>query len=76
MTIALTREQEQGIHQLAAASDRSPEALVQDAVDSYLLHSQMLAEAVREGEESADREGWISSEDVLARLQRRFAKSS
>jgi predicted transcriptional regulator len=76
MTIDLTPEQEQKLGALAAASHRTPEAIAQEVFQGYLLHVAELTEAVREGEESAEREGWLTHDEVFDRLGKRLLKTA
>jgi predicted transcriptional regulator len=76
MTIDLTPEQEQRLGELAAASDRTPEAVAQEFLQGYLRHVNELADAVREGEESAEREGWLTHDEVFERLHQRLSKAA
>jgi len=73
MTLHLTSAQERKLQDFAAQSDRTPDELAQTAVDRYLSYLEELAAAVREGEESAEREGWIPHEQVVARIKQRTA---
>jgi hypothetical protein len=66
MMIDLTPEEEQRLGQLAA----------QDFFKGYLRHLDELAEAVREGEESAERDGWLTHDEVFERLHRRLTKAA
>jgi predicted transcriptional regulator len=76
MTIDLTPEEEQRLEQLAAESHRTPEAVAQEFFQGYLRHMGELAEAVREGEESAEREGWLTHDEVFERLNGRLTKAA
>jgi predicted transcriptional regulator len=76
MAVHLTPAQEQRLEQLAAQSNRTPDELAQEAFDSYLKHIEALSGAVREGEESAERDGWVPHEEVFDRLNKRLRKSA
>jgi predicted transcriptional regulator len=71
MPLHLTPELEQRLAQLAARSGRSPDAIAQEALEEYATHIETLIADVREGEESAEREGWLTHEEVFERLQKR-----
>ena len=75
MPLHLTPEIEQRFAQLAAQTGRSPEELANEALDSYLSHVERLIADVREGEESAEREGWLTHEEVFERLNKRLLKT-
>ncbi len=76
MTVNLTPAQEERLLRLAASFQRTPDELAQEAVDGYLEHIEDLTVAIREGEESAERDGWIPHEEVVARVDKRFPKSA
>jgi len=76
MTLELTPALEQRLHQLATQVERTPAEIAQEAIDLYLQHVELLTTEVREAEEEADREGWLTSEEVLQRIQARFQKTA
>ena len=76
MAIQFTPDQEQRLNQLAATSNRTADELAQEAISGYLNHVESLITAVREGEESAERDGWIPHEEVFERLNKRLLKSA
>jgi predicted transcriptional regulator len=76
MTVHLTAAQEQRLEHLAAQSERSSDELAQEAIDKFLDHKESLIAEVREGEESAEREGWLSHEEVFERLNKRLHKTA
>jgi predicted transcriptional regulator len=76
MTVHLTAAQEQRLEHLAAQSERSSDELAQEAIDKFLEYKEGLIAAVREGEESAEREGWLSHEEVFERLDKRLHKTA
>ena len=76
MVIHLTPALEQRLEHLAAEVHRTPDELAQEALDSYLAHVEALSAEIREGEESADREGWLSNEEVFARIKQRLLKTA
>ncbi|CAN5772832.1 hypothetical protein BH10ACI4_BH10ACI4_22900 [soil metagenome] len=61
---------------LAAQTDRTPDQIAQQAVDGYLQHIEILTAEAREGEESADKDGWLTHEEVFARINQRLHKTS
>jgi predicted transcriptional regulator len=71
MPLHLTPELEQRLAQLAAHSGRSPDEIAQEALEGYATHLESLIANIREGEESAEREGWLSNEEAFARLQKK-----
>jgi predicted transcriptional regulator len=72
MSIHLTVAQEQRLEHLAAQTERSSDELAQEAIDRYLDYREALIAAVREGEESAEQEGWLSHEEVVERVNKRL----
>jgi predicted transcriptional regulator len=74
MVIELTVEQEQRLRRLAADENRSLEEVVHDAIDVWLQRVSDLTQAIQEGEDSAEREGWLTNEEVFARLRERLPK--
>ena len=76
MTIDLTPAQEQRLGQMAADANRTPEELAAEALSRFLRYREDLAADVREGEESAEREGWLSNDEVFERLNRRLLKTA
>ena len=76
MSLQLTPALEQRLGHLAEQTHRSLDELAHEAIDLYLQHIELLTVEVREAEEEADREGWLTSEEVLQRIQTRFQKSA
>ena len=76
MTIDLTPAQEQRLGQIAADTNQTPEKLAAEALSRFLRYIEDLAADVREGEESAEREGWLSNDEVFERLNRRLLKTA
>jgi predicted transcriptional regulator len=72
MSIHLTVAQEQRLEHLAAQTERSSDELAQEAIDRFLDYREALIAAVCEGEESAEREGWLSHEEVVERINKRL----
>jgi predicted transcriptional regulator len=76
MTIELTPEQHNRLEQIAIASSQSPEEIAALGLTSYLRHLDDLTAAVREGEESAEREGWLTTDEVFERLYQRLPRTA
>jgi predicted transcriptional regulator len=76
MNIPLTSAQELRLGRLAAETDRSAEEIAREVLESYLRHVDALAAAVREGEESAERAGWLTHDEVFERLNQRLLKTA
>jgi predicted transcriptional regulator len=76
MSIQLTPALEQQLDQIAAETDRTTSDLVQETLDDYVKHVASLTADVREGEESAEREGWLTHEEVFERLNKRLLKTA
>jgi len=60
------------LESVAAHSGRSADAIVREAVAKQLDYEEWFTEAVKEGFESGDREGWISHEEATNDLQARI----
>jgi predicted transcriptional regulator len=76
MAVQLKPEQEQRLQQLASQSGMTADELLQREVDSFLDYQDDLAMAVREGEESAARDGWLTHEEVFEHLNSLLLKSA
>ncbi len=76
MTVHLTDAQEHQLDNLAALTQRSKDEIAQEALDNYLKHVEALTVAVREGEESAERDGWLTHDEVFERLNKRLRKTA
>jgi len=73
MTLDLTPATEQDLQDLAARSARSPEDLAREAVERFVAHRRDLTELVKRGDADIAAGRLLSSEDVLARIERKFA---
>ncbi len=76
MTLYLTPALEQRLENLAARTNRSPDELAQELIDRCLRDIETRTAEVREAEDEADREGWLTSDGVMAQLEQRFPKSA
>ncbi|HVG27329.1 MAG TPA: hypothetical protein VM865_06970 [Acidobacteriaceae bacterium] len=76
MELRLTRTQEQQLRQLAADSRRTPEELACEAIKGYLDHVEELTAEVREAEEAAERQGWLTNEEVFDQLKTHLLKTA
>jgi len=76
MSIQLTPDLEQRLNQMATALNRTANDLVEEAMNGYVNHITSLAAQVREGEESAERVGWLTHNDVFERLNQRSIKTA
>ncbi len=72
MALQLTPALEQRLEHLAAETNRSPADLAHEAITSYLQHIETLALDVREGDESAERDGVLSTAQVMERITKRY----
>ena len=70
MPLHLTPELERRLAQIAARSGRSPDEIAQEALEGYATHLESLIADIREGEESAEREGSLTHEEVFARIEK------
>jgi predicted transcriptional regulator len=76
MALHLAPELEEKLQHFASQAERTPDDLAQEAVESYLKYLEALAADVREGEESAEGDGWLSHEEVFERLNKRLLKTA
>ena len=76
MTLHLTPALAQKLQHFASQTERTPDDLAQEAVDGYLSYLETLAAEVRDGEESAEREGWLTHDEVFERLNKRLLKTA
>lgn len=76
MAVHLTPAQEQRLEHLAAQTARSSDELAQEAIDKFLNYREALITAVREGEQSAEQDGWLSHEEVVDRISKRLSKTA
>jgi predicted transcriptional regulator len=72
MAIQLTSDLEHRLEHLAAESQRPVDELAQEILEDYLTYVEVLTEEVREGDESAEREGWLTTEEVFERINKRL----
>ena len=68
MPVQLTPDLERRLEHLAAETHRSPNELAQQAVSSYIRYVEDLLADVRAGDSSAERDGVLTSEQVLGRI--------
>lgn len=76
MAVNLKPGQEEQLRQIAAERGITVEQVLEEVLDRYINHFQGLMADLREGEESAEREGWLTNEEVFERLQHRLAKTA
>ncbi len=72
MQVHLTPEQEARLVELAARDGRSPDQLVQEALDRFLEADAGFVEAVTKGLASLDRGESLTHEEVGNRIDRLF----
>jgi predicted transcriptional regulator len=72
MQLHLTPEQEARLVELAARDGRSPDQLLQDALDRFFEADADYVEAVKKGLASLDRGEGLTHEEVGARIERSF----
>jgi len=75
MPLHLPPALEHRLAQLAAQTGRSPDEIAQEALEGYATHLESLIADIREGEESAEREGWLTTEEVFEALNKRLLKT-
>ena len=71
MKLQLTPAQEQRFAHLAEATGRPTSELVEEVISRYLDEIVMRTNEVREAEASAERDGWLTTDEVFARLNLR-----
>jgi predicted transcriptional regulator len=72
MQVHLTPEQEAYLVELAARDGRSPDQLVQEALDQFFEADSDFVEAVMKGLASLDRGDALTHEEVGKRIDRLF----
>ena len=72
MQLHLTPEQEARLVELAARDGRSPDQMLQDALDRFFEADADFVEAVKKGLVSLDRGEGLTHEEVGARIERLF----
>jgi predicted transcriptional regulator len=72
MQVHLTPEQEARLAELAARDGRSPDQLMQEALDRFFEADADFVEAVTKGLASLDRGGGLTHEEVGRRIERLF----
>ncbi len=76
MTLELTPALQEELEKLAVEAGSTPSAIEQKAVEEYVVYTRQLAEDVREAEEEADRDGWISHKEVFEEIFARLRKTA
>lgn len=74
MEIHITPSIESRLQELSARTGRSAEALVEDALASYLAEQTRFINAVQRGIAAADRGELIAHDEVVAHIEARLAK--
>jgi predicted transcriptional regulator len=72
MQVHLTPEQEARLAELAARDGRSPDRLLQEALDRFFEADADFVEAVMRGLASLDRGDGLTHEEVGVRIERLF----
>jgi predicted transcriptional regulator len=72
MEVHLTADQQARLSQLATDRGRDPDALAQEAIDSYLEAEFRFIEAVKLGEAELERGEYLTHEEVGARIDKLF----
>jgi predicted transcriptional regulator len=76
MTIDLTPAEESRLLEIASEAQRTPEEIAQEAVSGWLRHVSELAADIHEAEQSAEREGWLTHDEVFERLNVHLTKAA
>ena len=72
MEVHLTPNQEARLNELAAATGRRTDELVQEAVDRLLAYNDWFKEQVQVGLDQIKRGEFVEDEKVRARIERMF----
>ena len=72
MEVHLTPHQESRLNELAIATGRGTEELVQEAVDRLLAYNNWFKEQVQLGLDQINRGEFVEDEEVRARIERMF----
>ena len=72
MEVHLTPNQEARLNELAAATGRRTDELVQEAVDRLLAYNNWFKEQVQVGLDQIQRGEFVEDETVRARIERMF----
>ena len=72
MEVYLTPHQESGLNELATATGRGTDQLVQEAVDRLLAYNTWFKEQVQVGLDQMSQDEFVDDEEVLARIERMF----
>ena len=76
MAVQLKHRQEEQLQRIAAEKGITAEQVLAEILEGYLRYVEGLMADLREGEESAERDGWLTHEEVFERLNQRLAKSA
>jgi predicted transcriptional regulator len=76
MAVQLKSGQEEQLQRIAAERGITIEQVLTEVLEDYLRYIERLMADLREGEESAERDGWLTHEEVFERLNHRLAKSA
>lgn len=71
-TVRIPKRLSNRLDRLAAATGRSAESIVGEALEKQLNYEDWFARSVREGFASGDREGWLGHEESKTRLKARI----
>lgn len=76
MAVQLTPALEHELQKLAEECACTVDQLAQGALESYTAYLAQLTRDVQEGEASAERDGWLTTEEVFERLNRKLLKTA
>jgi predicted transcriptional regulator len=76
MAMQLKPGQEERLRKIAGERGVPVEQVVAEVIGGFLDHVDGLMADLREGDESAEREGWLTQEEVFERLHHRLAKTA
>ena len=76
MTLQLTPAQEETFERIAAATGRPANELVEQAISQYLDEIEIQIGELQEAEATAERDGWLTTDEAFARLNLNFQKTA
>jgi predicted transcriptional regulator len=74
LTLRVSQDVKDKLARLAAETDRTPSAVAQRALSSYLDHQLWMLEEIEKGREDFRQGRTVSHEDAMARIRATLAK--
>jgi predicted transcriptional regulator len=76
MTVELTTEHESQLKEIAENRQQTVHQVAQEAVADFLAYRTEMEAFVGEGEESAEREGWLTHDEVFDRVVSSYTRAA